>query len=91
MDLRERFWFNATLADRNFFLAALAGMLLTNLCLSATSLGLVAERESGTYEQTLSLPTRPLEIVLGKLLPYVGVSYLVLLLLIRWKLKPRLG
>jgi len=78
VDLRPRFWFNATLRDRNFFLATLAGMLLTNLCLSATSLGLVAERESGTYEQTLSLPTGPLEIVLGKLLPYVGVSYLVL-------------
>jgi ABC-2 type transport system permease protein len=76
--LRNRFWFNPTLADRNFFLAALAGMLLTNLCLSVTSLGLVAERESGTYEQTLSLPTRPMEIVLGKLLPYVGVSYVVL-------------
>ena len=78
IDLRPRFWFNATLRDRNFFLATLAGMLLTNLCLSVTSLGLVAERESGTYEQTLSLPTGTLEIVLGKLLPYVGVSYLVL-------------
>jgi ABC-2 type transport system permease protein len=78
IDLRDRFWFNPTLADRNFFLAVIAGMLLTNLCLSATSLGLVAERENGTFEQTLSLPTRPLEIVLGKILPYVGVSYLVL-------------
>jgi ABC-2 type transport system permease protein len=78
IDLRNRFWFNPTLADRNFFLAVIAGMLLTNLCLSATSLGLVAERENGTFEQTLSLPTRPLEIVLGKILPYVGVSYLVL-------------
>ena len=67
LDLRGRFWFNATLRDRDFFLATLAGMLLTNLCLSITSLGLVAERESGTYEQTLSLPTSPLEIVLGKL------------------------
>ncbi len=82
VDLRPRFWFNATLADRDFFLAALAGMLLTNLCLSATSLGLVAELESGTFEQTLSLPTGPLEIVLGKLLPYVGMSYLVLALAI---------
>ena len=72
IDLRQRFWFNPTLADRNFFLAALAGMLLTNLCLSATSLGLVGERESGTYEQMLSLPTTPLEIVLGKLLPLRG-------------------
>ena len=78
LDVRERFWFNATLRDRDFFLAALAGMLLTNLCLSIPSLGLVGERENGTYEQTLSLPTTPLEIVLGKLLPYVAVSYVVL-------------
>jgi ABC-2 type transport system permease protein len=77
VDLRQRFWFNPTLLDRNFFLAALAGMLLTNLCLSATSLGLVAERESGTYEQMLALPTTPLEIVLGKLVPFVGLSYSV--------------
>jgi ABC-2 type transport system permease protein len=78
LDVRGRFWFNSTLEDADFFLAALAGMLLTNLCLSVTSLGLVSERENGTYEQTLSLPTTPLEIVLGKLLPYVGVSYGVL-------------
>ena len=79
LDLRQRFWFNPTLSDREFFLAALAGMLLTNLCLSATSLGLVAERESGTYEQTLALPTTPIQIVLGKLVPYVGICYLILL------------
>ncbi len=78
VDLRPRFWFNPTLRDRDFFLAAIAGMLLTNVCFSVTSLGLVGERESGTYEQTLSLPTSPLEIVLGKLLPYVVVSYAVL-------------
>ena len=50
-------------------------MLLTNLCLSATSLALVGERENGTYEQMLSLPTSALEIVLGKLLPYVLLCY----------------
>ncbi len=80
LDLRQRFWFNATLRDREFFLAVLGGMLLTNFCLSISSLGLVGERESGTYEQMLSLPTRSLEIVLGKLLPYVGVSYAVVTL-----------
>ncbi len=79
IDVRQRFWFNATLADREFFLAALAGMLLTNLCLSAMSLGLVAERESGTYEQMLSLPTTPIELVLGKLVPFVGLSYGILI------------
>jgi ABC-2 type transport system permease protein len=80
IDVRQRFWFNPTLRDSDFFLSALAGMLLTNLCLSATSLGLVAERENGTYEQMLALPTRPIEIVLGKLVPYVAISYGVLLL-----------
>ncbi len=54
-------------------------MLLTNLCLSVTSLGLVGERESGTYEQMLVAADAPLEIVLGKLVPYVGVCYVLLL------------
>jgi ABC-2 type transport system permease protein len=76
--LLARFWFNPTLRDRDFFLAALAGMLLTNLCFSASSQGLVGEREAGTWEGMLALPTTPVEMVLGKLLPYVGVCYAVL-------------
>jgi len=79
IDVRQRFWFNRTLNDSQFFLAGLSGMLLTNLCLSITCLGLVGERERGTYEQTLSLPTSPLEIVLGKLLPLVGICYVLVL------------
>ncbi len=78
--LRQRFWFNPTLDDRKFFLSALAAMLLTNLALSATSLALVGERENGTYEQMLSLPTTPVEIVLGKLVPYVVLCYVELLI-----------
>jgi ABC-2 type transport system permease protein len=80
LELRQRFRFNPTLNDHRFYLAALAGMLLTNLCLSATSLGLVGERESGTYEQMLAQPTSPLEIVLGKLIPYALMAYAVLTL-----------
>jgi len=80
LDVRQRFWFNATLRDRDFFLSILAGMLLTNICLSISALNIVGERESGTFEQTLSLPTSTLEIVLGKLLPLVGVCYVLLAL-----------
>jgi ABC-2 type transport system permease protein len=75
VDVRQRFRFNPTLSDRRFFLAALAGMLLTNICLSATALGLVGERESGTFEQILAQPITSIEIVLGKLVPYVVVCY----------------
>jgi ABC-2 type transport system permease protein len=80
IDVRQRFRFNPVLRDRIFYLAALSGMLLTNLCLSASSGGLVAERENGTYEQLLSLPTTALELVLGKLVPYVVLCYFVLFL-----------
>jgi ABC-type Na+ efflux pump permease subunit len=62
IDIRQRFRFNPTLRDRNFFLASIAGMLLTNVCFAATSLGLVGEKENGTYEQMLSLPIGALEI-----------------------------
>jgi ABC-2 type transport system permease protein len=80
IDLRQRFWFNPTLDDSSFFLSALAAMLLTNLCLSATALALVGERENGTYEQMLSLPTSAVEIVLGKLFPYVVLCYMQVLI-----------
>lgn len=80
VDLRQRFRFNPTLRDLEFYLAAMVGYLLTNLCLSASALSLVAEKENGTYEQLLAQPTRPLEVVVGKLLPNVAVSYLSLAL-----------
>ncbi len=76
IDVRQRFWFNPTLNDSEFFLSALAAMLLTNLCFGATGLALVGERENGTYEQMLALPTSATAIVLGKLLPYVALCYM---------------
>ena len=78
IDLRQVFRFNPTLRDLDFYLSAMGGFLLTNLCLAAASLGLVAERENGTYEQLLAQPTRPLEVVLGKLVPNVVTSYAAL-------------
>ncbi|MFN8644645.1 MAG: ABC transporter permease [Candidatus Binatia bacterium] len=78
--VRQRFRFNPTLRDREFFLSILAGMLLTNVCLSVTSLGIVGERESGTFEHMLAQPTTALEIVFGKLAPHVAIGYLILLL-----------
>ncbi len=82
IDIRQEFRFNPTLRDRDFYLSAMTGFLLTNLCLAAASLGLVAERENGTYEQLLAQPTRPIEVVLGKLLPSVAMGYAALVMAI---------
>ncbi len=80
LQVHQRFRFNPTLEDSRFFLAIITGFLLTNLCLSVASLGVVGEREAGTFEHMLSAPTTPLEIVLGKMLPYAVIAQVLVVL-----------
>jgi ABC-2 type transport system permease protein len=61
----------------------LLGVILTMSMVLMTSMALTRERERGTYENLLAMPAQPAEIMLGKILPNVGVgavqSVLVLL------------
>ena len=79
--IAQEFRFNHTLRDRDFFLAVIAGILLTNICLSATSLGIVGERERGTLEQLLAAPVSSRALIAGKLLPHALISYAALFLI----------
>ncbi len=54
----------------------LIGVILTMTLMLMTALGITRERERGTLENLLALPVRPLEVMLGKILPYVLVGYL---------------
>ncbi|MCG6552702.1 MAG: ABC transporter permease, partial [Candidatus Magnetominusculus sp. LBB02] len=47
-----------------------------------TSLAITRERESGTMENLLSMPTRPLEVLIGKIIPYIFVGYVQVSLLL---------
>jgi ABC-2 type transport system permease protein len=40
-----------------------------------TSLAITREREMGTMENLLAMPVRPVEVMLGKIIPYVGLAY----------------
>jgi ABC-2 type transport system permease protein len=40
-----------------------------------TALAITRERERGTMENLLSMPTRPLEVIIGKIIPYIFVGY----------------
>lgn len=53
----------------------LLGVILTMTLVMVTGMGLTREREKGTMEHLLSTPVKPLEVMLGKLLPYVIVGY----------------
>ena len=53
----------------------LIGLILTISTLVMTSLAITKERELGTMENLLAMPVRPVEVMLGKIIPYVGLAY----------------
>ncbi|MEI7732219.1 MAG: ABC transporter permease [Verrucomicrobiota bacterium] len=72
--VQTRVWFNPALKSRFYMLPALLGQLLMITTMMVTSMALVKEREEGTFEQLIVTPLRPLEMILGKLLPFVVVG-----------------
>lgn len=54
----------------------LLGVVLTMTMVVITSLAMTRERERGTMESLLAMPVRPLEVMLGKLIPYICVGYI---------------
>jgi ABC-2 type transport system permease protein len=53
----------------------LMGVILTMTLVMMTSMAMTRERERGTLENLLATPVRPLEMMIGKILPYVLIGY----------------
>jgi len=60
----------------------LLGVVLTMTMVMITALAITRERESGTMENLLSMPTRPFEVMIGKIIPYILVGYIQISLLL---------
>ncbi|QJB57578.1 ABC transporter permease [Pseudodesulfovibrio sp. zrk46] len=54
----------------------LMGVILTLTLVMITSLAITRESERGTMEHLLSTPIRPIEVMLGKIIPYILVGYI---------------
>lgn len=54
----------------------LMGTILTMTMIMMTGLAITRERERGTMEQLLATPVRPLEVMIGKIVPYILVAYI---------------
>lgn len=61
---------------------ALLGVVLTMTMVIITSLAITRERERGTMESLLATPVRPVEVMIGKLLPYILVGYIQVFLIL---------
>lgn len=72
---RLRVWYNPELKSRWFIIPGLIAVIMTVITALLTSLTVAREWESGTMEQLIATPIRPLELMLGKMTPYflIGV------------------
>jgi ABC-2 type transport system permease protein len=69
-----RIWFNEELESRNMIVPGLIAVIMMIIAAMLTSLTVAREWERGTMEQLAATPVTRLEVVLGKLLPYVAIG-----------------
>ncbi|HTZ18576.1 MAG TPA: ABC transporter permease, partial [Dissulfurispiraceae bacterium] len=76
VDFRTRFWYNPDLRSRNYNVPGVIASIIMLVCLMLTSMAIVREREVGTMEQLMVSPVRPIELMLGKTLPFAIISFI---------------
>ncbi|MBN1883880.1 MAG: ABC transporter permease [Deltaproteobacteria bacterium] len=81
LEMTERVWYNEELKSRNFFIPGILGLLLSLIGVMLTSMAIVKEREIGTMEQLIVTPIRSIELIIGKLLPFVLIGYIDVVLI----------
>lgn len=82
VNMRPKMLFNPDSRSPNFFLPGLTAIMLLNVTTFLTAFSIVREKEKGTLEQLFVTPVRPFGLLLGKLLPYLGVGFFELCLLL---------
>ena len=75
VDTRFRFLYNPDMRRLNFAIPGLVACILQVQALLLTSSAIVREREQGTLEQLIVTPIKPWELMLGKILPFVLVTF----------------
>jgi ABC-2 type transport system permease protein len=73
-EVEGRVWYNETLESRNMIVPGLVAVIMSIIAAMLTALTIAREWERGTMEQLAATPVHRLEVVIGKLIPYVGIG-----------------
>lgn len=76
INMESRMLYNQDLKSAFMFVPGTMAMILLLICALLTSVSIVREKETGTMEVLLVSPLRPLQIILGKVTPYVVLSFI---------------
>ncbi|MFN8254863.1 MAG: ABC transporter permease [Bacteroidales bacterium] len=82
ISLEPRMFYNPELKSVYMFVPGVMAMILMLISAFMTSITITREKESGTMEVLLVSPLRPAQIIIGKVMPYVGLSFLSAILII---------
>jgi ABC-2 type transport system permease protein len=74
VELQARVWFNEDLVSRNFIVPGIVALVMAIVGAQLSSLTIAREWERGTMELLVSTPVEPMELMLGKLLPYFVIG-----------------
>jgi ABC-2 type transport system permease protein len=80
IDMRTRTWYNPDLRSRNYNVPGVIASIVMLVGLILTSMSVVREREMGTIEQLMVTPIRPLELVVGKTVPFAVLGFFDMIL-----------
>lgn len=76
IDSRPRIRYNPELLSKNYMVPGVIAIILVVITSMMTALGIVREKEIGTIEQLLVTPLRKTELMIGKLIPFVGIGFI---------------
>jgi len=82
VDLRIHARYNPERITQYNIVPGLMGIVLTLTMTLITGLAITRERERGTMENLLSMPTRPFEVLAGKIVPYILIGYVQVVLIL---------
>lgn len=87
LEVRTRVLYNPELRSANYMIPGVIVLILSVMTMMLSALSIVKEKEIGTFEMLLATPIRPVELVAGKLAPFVAIGFVdVLLVLVTAKL-----
>ena len=72
--VRTKVWYNPNLESSKFTIPGLIGLIMQNITVMLTAFSLVREKEKGTMELLMVTPIRPVELIIGKMVPYIFIG-----------------
>jgi ABC-2 type transport system permease protein len=82
LQLEPTTWYNPELRTAIYVVPGLIGVILTMTMIMLTAMAIARERERGTLEQLIVSPVRRIELVAGKIVPYVAIGYIQMTLIL---------